>query len=88
MKALEALAAADLGTAAPQVKSPVLVLHGELDDFISTAAADALALAAGGARRAEMPDAGHLGNIDNPAAFSTALASFAGGSKKNLIGST
>ena len=76
LKALEALAAADLGTAAPQVKSPVLVLHGELDDFISTAAADALALAAGGGGVRRCPDAGDLANIDNPAAFSTALAEF------------
>ena len=76
LKSLEALAAAGLGEVAAAVKAPTLVLHGKLDEMVTAADADALAAAIGGARRAELADAGHLANIDDPAGFAAALKGF------------
>ena len=76
LKALEALAAADLDGAAAKIKVRTLVLHGEFDELVPAAAADALARAIAGARRAEVPEAGHLLDIDNPEAFAAELAAF------------
>lgn len=78
LQALEAFAAADLRPVAANVKASALVLHGEFDDLITTESADALARAVGGARRAELPNAGHLANLDNPIAFATAVGNFIG----------
>jgi pimeloyl-ACP methyl ester carboxylesterase len=79
LKALEALAAAGLDTAAAKVKARTLVLHGEQDQLIAKPSADALAKAVGGARRVEVPDAGHLLDIDNPEAFAAELTGFLAG---------
>lgn len=76
LKVLEALAAADLGAVAATVKARTLVLHSELDELVTSKAADALADAIVNARRAEVPDAGHLLNIDNPEAFTAELVAF------------
>jgi len=58
-----------------QVKAPILVLRGELDELVSKENADALALSLGAAR-AEIAGAGHLANIDNPAAFADKVLEF------------
>jgi len=79
LKALEALAAAGLGDIAAAVKAPTLVLHGGLDEMVTAADANALAGAIGGARRADLADAGHLANIDDPAGFAAALKGFLAG---------
>lgn len=76
LQALEALSAARPSAVAEQVRAPVLTLRGELDELVSKTDADALAKALGGAARAEIADAGHLADIDNPAGFSDRLDSF------------
>lgn len=55
---------------------PVLSLTGEHDTPWRRACARALAAVAPRARHAEIPQAGHLANADNPAAFNAAVASF------------
>jgi pimeloyl-ACP methyl ester carboxylesterase len=73
LQALEALAAADSNAAAGQIKAPALVLRGELDEMVEVADAEALAQALGSAEYAEIPEAGHLANVDNPSAFAARL---------------
>ena len=75
LQALEAFSAAQLTAVVKQVKAPILVLRGELDELVSKENADALALSLGAAR-AEIAGAGHLANIDNPAAFADKVLEF------------
>jgi len=58
------------------VKVPTLVLVGEHEAMELSAEADVLAQSIPGAALEVLSDAGHLGCLDNPAAFSTALAKF------------
>jgi 3-oxoadipate enol-lactonase len=60
----------------PAVKVPVLVLTGEHEAMELAAAAESLAQDIPGATRDVVPGAGHLGCLDNPSAFSAALAKF------------
>ncbi len=85
LQALEALSAAELKSVAAQVRAPSLVLRGELDELVVEADAEALAEALGGAERSEIPDAGHLANVDNPAAFTEKLRSFLGSSGNAIV---
>lgn len=55
---------------------PVLALAGEHDTPWRKACAAALAAAAPRGRHGLIPRAGHLANVDNPAAFNAAVASF------------
>lgn len=55
---------------------PVLAMTGEHDTAWRKACAAALAATAPGARHVEIPQAGHLANADNPAAFNAAIAAF------------
>lgn len=55
---------------------PVLALAGEHDTPWRRACARALGAAAPRARFAEVPDAGHLANADNPHRFNAAVAAF------------
>ncbi len=55
---------------------PVLSMTGEHDTPWRRACARALAAVAPRARHREIPDAGHLANADNPAAFNAAVAAF------------
>jgi pimeloyl-ACP methyl ester carboxylesterase len=55
---------------------PVLSMTGEHDTPWRRACARALAAAAPRARHLEIPQAGHLANADNPAAFNAAVAAF------------
>jgi pimeloyl-ACP methyl ester carboxylesterase len=73
LKTLEALAAADLETIAGRIKPPALVMRGDLDEMVEAADAEALAEAIGGSECVEIPNAGHLANIDNPDAFAVRL---------------
>jgi len=76
LKSLEALQAARPGATAAGIKAPSLVLHGELDEMVGKADADALGRAMAGAKRAELSDAGHLAHVEQPAAFAAALGGF------------
>lgn len=58
------------------VKVPTLVLVGEHEAMELAAEADVLVRAIAGATLAIVPDAGHLACLDNPSAFSAALAKF------------
>jgi pimeloyl-ACP methyl ester carboxylesterase len=62
--------------APPQIQVPVLVLSGEFDLDSRQASGDALASQAPQAERVQIPAAGHLCNLDNPAAYNAAIASF------------
>jgi pimeloyl-ACP methyl ester carboxylesterase len=55
---------------------PVLAMTGEHDTPWRRACARALAAVAPRARHSEIPQAGHLANADNPAAFNAAVAQF------------
>lgn len=60
----------------PNVRIPALVAHGERDVVAPAALSEAIAAAIPGARLASVPDAGHVANADNPAAFNTLLREF------------
>ena len=81
LQSLEALAAAGLADIVAAVKAPTLVLHGDLDELVAAADADALAGAIAGAKRADLADAGHLANVDDPDGFAAALKGFFAGQK-------
>jgi 3-oxoadipate enol-lactonase len=57
-----------------QIAVPTLVLVGTADGVTPPAEARAMAAAIPGARLIELPDAGHLSNLEAPAAFEAALA--------------
>lgn len=73
LQALEALAAADVKAVVDKIKSPALVMRGEVDGIVDASDAQALAEALGRAKYVEIPDAAHLTNIDNPEAFAAQL---------------
>lgn len=77
-EAFQAFAAAENAVAAANVKVRTLVLRGACDELVPCEAADALSRAIRGSLRRDIPEAGHLPNIDNPAAFATELAGFIG----------
>jgi 3-oxoadipate enol-lactonase len=56
-----------------QIAVPALVLVGAADGLTPPGEARALAAAIPGARLIELPDAGHLSNLEAPAAFEAAL---------------
>ena len=57
---------------------PTLVITGEHDVAERIAAADVLARLLPRAQRATVPEAGHLPNLDNPAAYNAILRAFLG----------
>jgi pimeloyl-ACP methyl ester carboxylesterase len=61
----------------PQIRVPTLVLVGS-DDKNFLGAADYMAGKIPGAQKFVIPDAGHASNLDQPAAFNTAVATFLG----------
>jgi pimeloyl-ACP methyl ester carboxylesterase len=61
-----------------QLTAPVLLYVGELDPFVTADAARAAAPEFGDAVVVIQPEAGHYPWIDDPAAFSAALAAFLG----------
>lgn len=58
------------------VKAPTLVLIGENDTIAPRPASDYLAANIANAKLDVVPSAGHLSNVDNPAAFNAALGKF------------
>jgi pimeloyl-ACP methyl ester carboxylesterase len=63
------------------LRVPVLVLVGEEDVIAPPAEAEAMARAIARARLERIPRAGHLANLESPAAVNAALRSFLGGLK-------
>lgn len=59
-----------------EIAVPTLVLAGEGDTAVPPAAASALAASIPGAQLVVLPDAAHLGNVQQPMAFAEAVASF------------
>jgi 3-oxoadipate enol-lactonase len=70
-----ALADHDYATAAATVKRPVLFLAGEKDG-VTPAAMRKLNQSLPGSRYVELAGAGHISNLDQPAAFNRAVAEF------------
>lgn len=60
----------------PKVQCPTLVVVGEEDTLTLPTDSEALAKAIPGARLEVIPAAGHLSNLENPAAFNRALDAF------------
>jgi pimeloyl-ACP methyl ester carboxylesterase len=60
----------------PTIDVPVLVACGEHDTVAPRALSDEITAGIPGARFAAVPDAGHVANADNPAAFNALLRSF------------
>lgn len=75
--ALEALRErADSTPLLPHIKCPTLVVAGSDDPITTPADCREMAEAIPGAKFVEIPDAGHLSNLDNPAAFNEAVGTF------------
>ena len=70
-----ALAQHDYASAAGTVKRPVLFLAGEKDG-VTPAAMRKLNAALPGSKYVELAGAGHISNLDQPAAFNRAVADF------------
>ncbi len=62
---------------APLISQPTLLIRGELDQVVARAGLDAWAgLIPGGARTREIAGAGHLAELDQPAALARAILAF------------
>ena len=60
----------------PQIKVPTLVIVGSNDTLTPPGLAQSLAGRIAGAKLVEIPGAGHISNLENPAAFNDALKAF------------
>jgi pimeloyl-ACP methyl ester carboxylesterase len=69
----------DSFTTLATISVPTLVVVGEEDGLTPPAEAEKLAAGVKGARLVRIPGAGHLPNLENPAAFTEALAGFLAG---------
>jgi pimeloyl-ACP methyl ester carboxylesterase len=58
------------------IRCPVLIIHGEEDQLIPLAAAQAMQAEIPGARLTVIPQAGHLPNMEQPAQFNRAVREF------------
>jgi 3-oxoadipate enol-lactonase len=75
--ALHGLAArADSSPTLREVRVPTLVVCGDEDVLTPMAEAETLQRGIAGSRLAVVPQAGHLANLENPAAFNRALQEF------------
>jgi pimeloyl-ACP methyl ester carboxylesterase len=61
------------------VTCPTLVVVGDADALTPLAESEKLAAAVKGAKLVRIPRAGHLSNVENPAAFDAALSAFVDG---------
>lgn len=68
--------AAPLMHRASAIKTPALVMNGELDSLTRRAMGDALAVILPNAERAMVRGAGHLANLDDPTAYNEILKQF------------
>jgi len=69
----------DSGLTLATITCPTLVVVGDLDGLTPPPEAEALVAGIRGARLARIPGAGHLPNIEQPAAFNEALTGFLAG---------
>lgn len=60
----------------PQIKAPVLIIHGEADQIIPVSEAEAMRDAIPGAELVVLPGAGHLPNLEQADAFNEAVWDF------------
>lgn len=60
----------------PAVRVPTLILWGECDTLTPRPLSEELHRGIPGSRLVEIPSAGHIANLDNPAAFNAALREF------------
>jgi 3-oxoadipate enol-lactonase len=76
MAACAALRDADLHTLVPKIRVPSLIVAGALDQATPPAQAQELHDAIAGSRLVVLPDAAHLSNVEQPAAFTACLLKF------------
>jgi pimeloyl-ACP methyl ester carboxylesterase len=76
MTMLDAFAQADLRGALPRIRVPALVVHGSEDVRAPRPVAEALRDGIPGARMAVIPGAGHVCNVEAPAAVAAAIRGF------------
>jgi len=62
-----------------KIKVPTLIIVGEEDAVTPPALSEAMAAAIPGSKLVRIPGAGHLSNVENPAAFNTAVSAFLAG---------
>jgi len=62
----------------PSIDVPVLVIVGRQDSLVPVVRAKKMADALPNARLVELPEAGHVANLEQPAAFNDAVAKFMG----------
>jgi pimeloyl-ACP methyl ester carboxylesterase len=78
------------GTDTPMIEAviaariPVLVINGEFDLHTRKEAGEALARVLPGSQYVSIPNAGHLPNLDNPAAYNAVLRFFLGRNQTRL----
>jgi 3-oxoadipate enol-lactonase len=72
----EALKTLAFGSRLGEIGIPTLIIGGEADKGAPPSALAETAHAIPGARLVVVPDAGHISNLENPAAFNRALAGF------------
>jgi pimeloyl-ACP methyl ester carboxylesterase len=75
-QALHAIVTTDFRTVLPRITVPTLVLVGEEDIVTPLAASEFLVQQIPGASLVKIPGAGHLTNLEQPAAFHAALMAF------------
>jgi 3-oxoadipate enol-lactonase len=68
----------DSGPTLATIHCPTLVVVGEEDTLTPPVEAEKMAAAIQGAKLVKIPGAGHLPNVENPAAFDAALLEFVG----------
>lgn len=66
----------DIVSSLPHVQAPTLVLWGDRDTKTPRELSESIAAGVPDARLQEIPDAGHLSNLDNPEAFARAVDDF------------
>jgi 3-oxoadipate enol-lactonase len=69
---------ADVAGLLPRITAPALVVWGERDAKTPLALSEAIAAGLPDARLHRIPEAGHLSNLENPAAFTALVADFLG----------
>jgi len=75
----EALKTLAFGARLGEIRVPTLILGGARDKGAPPEALAAAAKAIPGAKHVIIPDAGHISNLENPAAFNAALTQFLAG---------
>jgi non-heme chloroperoxidase len=66
----------DFSPALHRIQTPTMVVAGEKDAIIRVEEARSMADAISGSRFVQIPDSGHLSNLENPEEFNRALLGF------------